>query len=180
MPAARQLVTSAGSNGKFPAVVDLDVGARQVTGVRYELLPIFSALLPEDASLASEIATMRDHDRAMLDEKLADTGQVLFRSSNSRGVMDQVICNALRQELDAETALSPGFRCGPGALTGEAVAMEFLLSHTATTYPDPYVQTMTGADLSTVMEDVCDNLFDPDPYMQQGGVMVRVGGLDYA
>ena len=175
----KTLVTSAGSNGKFLAVVDLDVGAGQVTGVRYNLLPIFSALLPEDASLASEIATIHDRDRAMLDEQLADTGEVLFRRGNFYGTMDQVICDSLRQELDAEIALSPGFRWGPSALTGEAVTMEFLLSHTAITYPDVYVQTMTGADLKTVMEDVCDNLFNPDPYVQQGGDMVRVGGLDY-
>jgi len=175
----KTLVTSGGSHGKFIGVLDLDVGSGRVAGVRYNLLPIFAGLLPPDPAMAAEIATISRRDRAMLDEKLADAGEVLFRRGNFYGTMDQVICDALRQELDAEIALSPGFRWGPSALTGEPVTMEFLLSHTAITYPDVYVQPMTGAELKTVMEDVCDNLFNPDPYVQQGGDMVRVGGLDY-
>ena len=94
--------------------------------------------------------------------------------------MDQVICDALRQELDAQIALSPGFRWGATMLAGQPITMEDVLSETAITYPEVYVQDMTGSQIKAIMEDVCDNLFNPDPYYQQGGDMVRVGGMDYA
>ena len=94
--------------------------------------------------------------------------------------MDQVICDALRQELDAQIALSPGFRWGSTVLAGQPITMEDVLSETATTYPEVYVQDMTGSQIKAIMEDVCDNLFNPDPYYQQGGDMVRIGGMDYA
>ena len=93
--------------------------------------------------------------------------------------MDQLICDALRKEMGAQIALSPGFRWGPTLLAGEKITMRDLLAETAITYPDVYVQDMTGADLKAVMEDVCDNLFNPDPYLQQGGDMVRIGGMNY-
>ena len=179
-PGGTTLVTNAGSNGKFVAVLDLDLAPGRVKGLRYRLLPVFSTLLAPDPAVAAAVAQATATDRGMLDEKLTTAGETLFRRGNFTGTMDQVICDALRQELDAEIALSPGFRWGPSQIAGGAVNMEFLLAQTAITYPDVYVQTMTGAAIKQVMEDVCDNLFNSDPYMQQGGDMVRVGGMDYA
>jgi 5'-nucleotidase, C-terminal domain len=176
----RTLVTSGGSNGKFVAVLDLDIGARRVNDVRYTLLPVFSNLLAPDRGVAAAVAATTISDRPMLDEKLADAGELLYRRGNFTGTMDQVICDGLRSQLDAQIAFSPGFRWGPSGLPGEHVSMDFLLAHTAITYPDVYVQEMTGEQIKGVLEDVCDNLFNPDPYVQQGGDMVRVSGLDYS
>jgi S-sulfosulfanyl-L-cysteine sulfohydrolase len=114
------------------------------------------------------------------DEKLAVAGELLYRRGNFGGPMDQVICDALRHELDAQIAVSPGFRFGGTVLAGETITMEDVLSETAISYPEVYVTEMTGAQLKAVLEDVADNLFNPDPYYQQGGDMVRVGGMDYA
>ena len=113
-------------------------------------------------------------------DKVAIAGDLLYRRGKFNGTMDQLICDALRHELDAELALSPGFRWGNTMLPGEAITMGDLLSETAITYPEVYVQDMTGAQIKTILEDICDNLFNPDPYYQQGGDMVRMGGLDYA
>lgn len=179
-PGGRTLVTNAGSSGKFLGVLDLDVGPGRINGIRYTLLPVFSNLLPPDRALAAEIEDLRKPDLPMLSERLAETGELLYRRGNFGGTMDQVICDALRQELDAQIALSPGFRWGPSLLPGDPITMEFLLAHTTITYPDVYVQEMTGAQIKTILEDVCDNLFNLDPYVQQGGDMVRLGGLDYA
>lgn len=178
-PGGRTIVTNAGSNGKFLGVLDLAVTSGRVSDVHYNLLPVFSNLLPPDPAVAAKVAEFRASDAKMLDEKLASAGELLYRRGNFAGTMDQVICDALRHELDAQISLSPGFRWGPSLLTGDAITMDFVYSHTAITYPDVYVQDMTGAQIKSVMEDVCDNLFNPDPYVQQGGDMVRLGGLDY-
>ena len=178
-PGGRTIVTNGGSNGKFVGLLDLDISAGRVNDVRYTLMPVFADLLPADPAVAAKITSLRQADAAMLDETLADAGELLYRRGNVGGTMDQVISDALRTELDAQIALSPGFRWGPSALPGEAITMDLVYAHTAITYPDAYVQDMTGAALKTIMEDVCDNLFNPDPYVQQGGDMVRVGGLDY-
>jgi sulfur-oxidizing protein SoxB len=172
-------VTNGGSNGKFLGVLDLTITSGRVSDVHYNLLPVFSNLLPPDPAVAAKVAEFRAGDAKMLDEKLASAGELLYRRGNFAGTMDQVICDALSQELDAQISLSPGFRWGPSLLTGDAITMDFIYSHTAITYPDVYVQEMTGAQIKSVMEDVCDNLFNPDPYVQQGGDMVRLGGLDY-
>ena len=148
----------------------------RVDDVRYTLVPIFSNLLPADPAIASEIEGLRQPDRSRLTEKLADCSEVLYRRGNFAGTMDHLICTALRQELGAQIALSPGFRWGPTALPGDVIDMEFVLAHTAMTYPDVYVQDMTGEQIKAVLEDVCDNLFNPDPYVQQGGDMVRLAG----
>ena len=116
---------------------------------------------------------------AQFSEKLATADELLYRRGNFTGPMDQVICDALRKELDAQIALSPGFRWGATVLAGEPITMEDLLSETAITYPEVYVQDMTGGQIKAVLEDIADNLFNPDPYYQQGGDMVRVGGMDY-
>ena len=172
------LVTNAGSNGKFLAVLDLELARGKVGGVRYRLLPVFSELLKPDPAMAALIEKMREPHAAWFD-KIASSDRLLYRRGNFSGPMDQLICDALRTELDAEIALSPGFRWGTTALAGEALTMEDVLAETAITYPETYVQDMSGADIKNVLEDVCDNLFNPDPYYQQGGDMVRTGGLSY-
>ena len=176
----KTLVSNAGSAGKFLAVVDLDIGSKHVTDVRYTLLPVFPNLIPPDTGMQALIDRMRAPRAAALDEKLAVAGELLYRRGNFGGPMDQVICDALRRELDAQIALSPGFRFGSTVLAGEPITMDDLLSETAISYPEVYVSEMTGAQLKAVLEDVADNLFNPDPYYQQGGDMVRVGGMDYA
>ena len=172
------LVTNAGSNGKFLGVLDLELASGKVGGVRYRLLPVFSELLKPDPAMAALIDRMREPHGAWFD-KIANSDRLLYRRGNFSGPMDQLICDALRSELDAEIALSPGFRWGTTSLSGEALTMEDVLAETAITYPETYVQTMTGAEMKAVLEDVCDNLFNPDPYYQQGGDMVRIGGLTY-
>jgi len=172
------LVTNAGSNGKFLGVLDLELASGKVGGVRYRLLPVFSELLKPDPAMAALIDRMREPHGAWF-EKIATSDRLLYRRGNFSGPMDQLICDALRSELDAEIALSPGFRWGTTSLSGEALTMEDVLAETAITYPETYVQTMTGAEMKAVLEDVCDNLFNPDPYYQQGGDMVRIGGLTY-
>lgn len=178
-PGGKTLVTNGGSNGKFLGVIDLDVAKGRVQGVRYRLVPVFSNLLPADPAMQAAVTALRAPDAAHLDETLASAGELLYRRGNVAGAMDQVICDALRQELDAPISLSPGFRWGPSTLPGDAITMDLVYSTTAITYPDVYVQEMTGAAIKTIMEDVADNLFNADPYVQQGGDMVRVGGLDY-
>jgi sulfur-oxidizing protein SoxB len=173
------LVTNAGSSGKFLGVLDLDLAKGKVKDVRYHLLPVYAGLLKADPAMQALIERLRKPYAQAFSEKLAVTGDLLYRRGNFNGTMDQLICDALRHELDAELALSPGFRWGNTLLPGEAITMEDVLSETAITYPEVYVQEMTGAQIKAVMEDICDNLFNPDPYYQQGGDMVRVGGMDY-
>ncbi|MDE2516619.1 MAG: thiosulfohydrolase SoxB [Rhodospirillales bacterium] len=176
----KTLVTNAGSNGKFLGVLDLEVQRGQVAGVRYTLLPVFANLLPADPAVAARITALHAPHAARNAEKLAEAGELLYRRGNFNSTMDQVICDAVRAQMDCEIALSPGFRWGTSVLSGQAITMNDVLAQTAITYPDVYVQEMTGAQLKSVMEDVCDNLFNPDPFLQQGGDMVRVGGMDYA
>ena len=178
-PAGRTLVTNAGSNGKFLGVLDLDIGRGAVKDVRYRLLPVFAGLIRPDPAMQALIERQRAPFRARYSETLATAGQLLYRRGNFSGPMDQVICDALRRELDAEIALSPGFRWGATLLAGQPVTLEDVLAETAITYPEVYVQDLTGAQIKALLEDVADNLFNPDPYYQQGGDMVRVGGMDY-
>ncbi|MFI4888708.1 MAG: 5'-nucleotidase C-terminal domain-containing protein, partial [Burkholderiales bacterium] len=175
----KTLVTNAGSNGKFLAVLDLDVATGKVANARYTLLPVFSNILAGDAAVAARITALEAPHAKVFSERLAQVDGLLYRRGNFNGTMDQLICNALRAELGAAIALSPGFRWGPSLLAGQTFTMRDVLAETAITYPDVYVQDMTGAALKAIMEDVCDNLFNPDPYLQQGGDMVRMGGLDY-
>jgi len=172
------LVTNAGSNGKFLGVLDLELSKGKLSDVRYRLLPVFSELLKPDPAMAALIDKMRAPHGAWFD-KIATADRLLYRRGNFSGSLDQLICDALRTGLDAEIALSPGFRWGTTQLAGEALTMEDVLAETAITYPETYAQAMTGADVKAVLEDVCDNLFNPDPYYQQGGDMVRTGGLTY-
>ena len=176
----RTLVTNAGSSGKFVGVLDLDLGRQRLNDVRYTLLPVFADLIAQNGAMHALIERYREPHAAILDEPLAVAGELLYRRGNFGGPMDQVICDALRRALDVEIALSPGFRFGATVLAGEPILMEDLLSGTAISYPEVYASEMTGSELKAVLEDVADNLFNPDPYYQQGGDMVRVGGMDYA
>ncbi|HEX5391746.1 MAG TPA: thiosulfohydrolase SoxB [Rhodocyclaceae bacterium] len=173
------LVTNAGSNGKFLGVIDFEVKGGKVSDFRYKLLPVFANLIPADPAMDQLIKKVRAPFESKLGEKLAVTEGLLYRRGNFNGSFDQVILDALMKMKDAEIAFSPGFRWGTSLLPGQAITMENLLDQTAITYPYTTLTNMTGAQIKTVLEDVCDNLFNPDPYYQQGGDMVRVGGLQY-
>jgi sulfur-oxidizing protein SoxB len=173
------LVTNAGCNGKFLGVLDLDIAKGRVADVRYRLLPVFSELLKPDAAMATLIEKMREPHAAAYAGKIATADRLLYRRGNFGGTVDRLICDALRGEFDAQIALSPGFRWGSSLLPGQPVTMEDVLSETAITYPETYALSMTGGQIKDILEDVCDNLFNADPYYQQGGDMVRVGGFTY-
>jgi sulfur-oxidizing protein SoxB len=173
------LVTNAGSNGKFLGVLDLELAKGRISDARYRLLPVFSELLKPDAAMQALIEKMRGPQATAYADKVATSDRLLFRRGNFGGPVDQLICDALRGEFDAEIALSPGFRWGNSLLPGQPVTMEDVLSETAISYPETYLQRMTGGQIKDILEDVCDNLFNADPYHQQGGDMVRVGGFTY-
>jgi sulfur-oxidizing protein SoxB len=176
----KTLVTNAGSNGKFLAVLDLDVRDGKLSGYRYRLLPVFANLLPPDPEMAKLIEGQRAPYAGRLAEELARTDALLYRRGNFNGSFDQLILDALIEAKGAEIAFSPGFRWGTSLLPGEAITFEQVMNLTAITYPETVVSELTGAAIKALMEDVSDNLFHPDPYYQQGGDMVRVGGLSYS
>jgi sulfur-oxidizing protein SoxB len=176
----RTLVTNAGSNGKFLGVLDLALAKGKVSDIRYRLLPVYSELLKPDSTMLALIDKLHATHTKSWNDKIVTADALLYRRDNFSGPMDQLICDALRRELNAEIALSPGFRWGTTVLAGQPLTMEEVLSETAITYPETYLQTMTGSQIKDVLEDICDNLFNVDPYYQQGGDMVRVGGLSYA
>ncbi|HEV8473763.1 MAG TPA: thiosulfohydrolase SoxB [Methylomirabilota bacterium] len=176
----RTLVTNAGSHGKFLAVLDLDVGARGMTGWRYRLLPVFADLIDADPAMQALIRAARAPFEARLGERLAVTEGLLYRRGNFNGTWDQLILDSLMTVKGAQIALSPGFRWGSTLLPGQPITLEHVMDQTAVTYPYTTLSDLTGEALKTILEDVCDNLFNPDPYYQQGGDMVRVGGLTYA
>jgi sulfur-oxidizing protein SoxB len=174
------LVTNAGSNSKFLGVLDLDVRGGKVRDYRYHLLPVFSDLLPADPEMASYIDKVRAPYKEKLDRKLAVTDEVLYRRGNFNGTFDQLICDALMEVQGAQIAFSPGFRWGVSVLPGEAITVDHVMTQTAITYPTVTLNNMSGTRIKEILEDVADNLFNSDPYYQQGGDMVRVGGLKYA
>jgi len=174
------LVTNAGSNGKFVGLLEFDVRAGKMAGVRYRLIPVFANLLAPDREMDALVTKVRAPYEAKLSEKLAVTEDLLYRRGNFNGTLDQLLLDALMSEKDAEIAFSPGFRFGPTLLPGDPIRLEDLLDQTAITYPYVTVTKMSGETIKTILEDVADNLFNPDPYYQQGGDMVRVGGLRYA
>jgi len=176
----RTLVTNAGSQGKFLGVLDFNVGTSGVRDYRYRLLPIFANLLPADAEMAAYIEQARQPYAPKLAQPLARTEGLLYRRGNFNGTFDELILRALLAEKQAEVAFSPGFRWGPSLLAGDAITMEDVMAQTAITYPQVTRRELTGAEIKAVLEDIADNLFNPDPYLQQGGDMVRVGGLTYA
>ena len=178
-PGGTTLVTNAGSNGKFLGVMDFEVKGGKVADFRYRLLPVFANQLQPDAEMASLIRKIRAPYEAKLNEKLAVTDGLLYRRGNFNGSWDQLICDALMDVQGAELAFSPGFRWGTSLLPGDVITRELMMDQLAITYPYATVTPMSGEMIKTVLEDVADNLFNPDPYYQQGGDMVRVGGLAY-
>jgi len=175
----KTLVTNAGSNSKFLGVLDFDVQGGKVRDFRYKLMPVFANLLPADTEMAAYIDKVRAPYESKLQEKLAISEGLLYRRGNFNGSWDQLIVDGLMAVKGAEIAFSPGFRWGTTILPGQAITRDHLMDQVAITYPSTTLSNMTGATIKTVLEDVCDNLFNPDPYYQQGGDMVRVGGLQY-
>ncbi|NVK29926.1 MAG: thiosulfohydrolase SoxB [Gammaproteobacteria bacterium] len=175
----KTLVTNGGSNGKFVGVLDLKFSGNKVSGYEYRLLPVFANMLDADAEMQAHIDAVRAPFADKLGEVLCRTDALLYRRGNFNGTWDQVICDAMVDVLDAQIALSPGFRWGPSSLAGSEITMEDLMGQTAMTYPETYVQEMTGETIKVILEDVADNLFHEDPFYQQGGDMVRTSGMSY-
>jgi len=175
----KTLVTNAGSNSKFLGVLDLEVKNGKVSDYRYHLLPVFSDLLPADPDMSAYIDKVRAPYKDQLAEKLAVTDELLYRRGNFNGTFDQLICDALMEVQGAQMAFSPGFRWGVSVMPGEAITFEHVMTQTAITYPTVTLNNMSGTRIKEILEDVADNLFNADPYYQQGGDMVRVGGLKY-
>jgi sulfur-oxidizing protein SoxB len=175
----KTLVTNAGSNGKFLGVMDFEVTGGKVTDFRYRLLPVFANQIQPDPAMDALITKVRRPYEARLAEKLAVTDGLLYRRGNFNGSWDQLVCDALMDVQGAEIAFSPGFRWGTTLLPGDMITRELMMDQLAITYPYATVTEMSGETIKSVLEDVADNLFNPDPYYQQGGDMVRVGGLAY-
>ncbi len=176
----KTLVTNAGSNGKFLGLLDLDVRNGKVQGYRYHLVPVFANLLEADPAMEAHIRKVREPYLDKLNEKLAVTDDLLYRRGNFNGTFDQLICDALMDVLGAQMAFSPGFRWGVSVLPGEDITFEHVMTQTAITYPTVTLNNLSGERIKEILEDVADNLFNKDPYYQQGGDMVRTGGLKYA
>ena len=172
------IIVASGSHGKFVSRVDLDIRDGRMMGFRHKLIPIFSDVITPDAEMAGLIDEIRAPYQADLEEVVGQTDQLLYRRGNFNGTWDDVICDAILSERDAEIAMSPGVRWGASVLPGD-ITREDIHSVTSMTYGQVYRNEMTGEMLKTVMEDVADNIFNADPYYQQGGDMVRVGGLAY-
>jgi S-sulfosulfanyl-L-cysteine sulfohydrolase len=175
----KTLLVASGSHGKFISRLDLDVRGMEVNGFRYKLIPLFADAIRPDPEMAAAVAKARAPFKAELAREVGRTESLLYRRGNFNGSFDDLICDAILAERDAEIALSPGFRWGTSVLPGAAITVEDITNATAITYPNVYRMTMTGERLKEVLEDVADNLFNPDPYYQQGGDMVRCGGLGY-
>lgn len=174
------LVIQSGAHGKYLSRLDLDVRDRRVRGWRYKLFPVLSQYLPADAEMAKLIKDIRaPHDKKM-SEVLAVSDSLLYRRGNFNGTFDEIVLDALVKHYDAQVAFSPGFRWGVTIVPGQPITVEDVFTHTSLTYPNSWVRDMTGAEIKEIMEDVADNLFNPDPYYRQGGDMVRMGGLTYA
>jgi sulfur-oxidizing protein SoxB len=174
------LLIASGSHGKFVSRLDLDVRDGEVKGYRYRLIPVFADVVSPDPEMAKLVGDIRAPFEAELTRELATTESLLYRRGNFNGTYDDLICQALLDEREADIALSPGFRWGTSLLPGDAITVESVYSACGLTYPAAYRTAMTGETLKVILEDVADNLFNKDPYYQQGGDMVRVGGIGYA
>lgn len=174
------ILIASGSHGKFVSRLDLDIRDKKVRGFRYKLIPIFSDVIAPDPAMRALTDKVRAPFAAELARELGRTETLLFRRGNFNGTLDDLICQAMLAERDVEIALSPGFRWGETLLPGSPITFEALANATAITYPACYRNTMTGEQLKAVLEDVADNIFNPDPYFQGGGDMVRLGGVGYA
>ena len=175
----KTLLVASGSNGKFLSRLDLDVEGGEVKDFHFKLIPIFSDIITPDTDIAALIDKVRAPYESELNRVLGRTDSLLYRRGNFNGTFDDLICQALLKERDAEIALSPGFRWGTSLLPGQDITVDDLFTETGMTYPEAYRSEMSGKLIKDILEDVADNLFNPDPYYQQGGDMVRVGGLGY-
>ncbi|MEG3641406.1 thiosulfohydrolase SoxB [Magnetococcus sp. PR-3] len=178
-PEGVTLVCNSGSNGKYLSRMDLDVADGKLKGWNYRLIPVISNLIPADQEMAALVERVRKPYLKELNTVVGKTDSLLYRRGNFNGTYDDLICQALNDQLDSEVSLSPGFRWGASLLPGQDITMESIYTQTAITYPNTYRRQMSGEQIKTILEDVADNLFNPDPYRQQGGDMVRVGGLKY-
>ncbi len=172
-------VINSGSNGKFVGVLDIDIKDKKVRDFKFTLLPVFSDLVPEDKTMKKHIEDVRAPFIEKLTKPLATTDELLYRRGNFNGTFDQIICNALREVKGADISMSPGFRWGTSIQPGGTITFDDLMNQTSMTYPETYVREVKGSDLHIILEDVADNLFNEDPFLQQGGDMVRTGGLSY-
>lgn len=175
----KTLLVASGCHGKFVSRLDLDVQNKEIKNFRYRLIPVFADAIAPDAEMAAMIEKHRAPYKAELEKVLGKAQSVLYRRGNFDGTLDNVICDAILAERDAEIALSPGIRWGTSVLADQNITFEDVTNATAMSYPNCYRMTMTGARLKEILEDVADNIFNPDPYYQQGGDMVRTGGLGY-
>ena len=173
------LLVASGCSGKFVSRLDLDIQNKKVAGFNFKLMPVFSDVIEKDAETAKVIDETRAPYEKHLGEVLGTTQNTLYRRGNMSGTFDDLICNALMEKKDAEISLSPGFRWGPSLIPGQEITNDDLYSQTATTYASVYKLDFTGKQIKEILEDVGDNLFNADPYFQQGGDMVRVGGLSF-
>ena len=174
----KTLLVASGSNGKFLSRIDLNVD-KGIKDFKYRLIPIFSDVISSDKEMSNLISEERKPFLSILKEEIGETDSVLYRRGNFNGTWDDLICNAIIDERGADIALSPGFRWGPSLIPGSKITIEDIYNATAMSYPKVYLTEMTGNTLKIILEDVADNLFNPDPYYQQGGDMVRVGGMGY-
>jgi sulfur-oxidizing protein SoxB len=172
-------VCNAGSNGKFLNVLDLDIQNGKVKDFKFTLLPIFSDIIPEDTAMKKYIEDVRAPYKKELLRPIATTEETLFRRGNFNGSWDQIICDALMDVKGADISLSPGFRWGTSVMPGQTITFDDLMTQTAMTYPETYARDISGKDIKLILEDVADNLFNADPFYQQGGDMVRTGGISY-
>ena len=175
----KTLLIASGSHGKFVSRIDVDVQGGEVKGYRYKLVPVFADVITPDKQTTALVDKVRAPYEDELKKVLGKTDSLLYRRGNFNGTFDDLICDALLAERDAEIALSPGFRWGTSVLPGQDITVEDVFSATGMTYPNAYRMEMSGERIKEVLEDVADNLFNPDPYYQQGGDMVRVGGMGY-
>ncbi|HAD86203.1 MAG TPA: thiosulfohydrolase SoxB, partial [Rhodospirillaceae bacterium] len=173
------LLIASGSHGKFVSRLDLQVDGKKVKDYSFRLIPVFSDVIEPDKEMTALVDKIRKPHEAEISRELGHTEDLLYRRGNFNGTFDDVICQALLQERDAEIAMSPGFRWGASLLPGQAITVDDVHHHTSITYPNVYRNEMTGEFLKVILEDVADNLFNTDPYYQQGGDMVRVGGMSY-
>ena len=173
------ILIASGSNGKFVSRVDLDVRDGRMMGFRHKLIPVFSDVIAPDPDVAALIDAQRAPFKSELEEVIGQTDSLLYRRGNFNGTWDDLICDALISERDADIAMSPGVRWGPSLIPGQDITREDIWNVTSMTYGEAYRSEMTGDFIKVILEDVADNIFNPDPYYQQGGDMVRTGGLGY-
>jgi len=174
----KTLVTNSGCNGKFISFIDIKFSGKSYT-YNYNLLPILSNEVKPNQQMQSFIDSVSNPYKKLLSETIGYADDTLYRRSNFNGTFDDLLCDSMNAVLDSEISLSPGFRWGPSLTPNQPITMSDIYNHTAITYPNTYTRSMTGETIKNVLEDVADNIFNIDPYLQQGGDMVRTRGIKY-